>query len=203
MKREDAPRFKVGEFAFVNTRNMKSNRPMKKGDDKFTGPYKILKVYDRSCLLELPPQVRIFPVFHNSLLRPQHPSAGLPGQDTINEAESRHLRGRVLEREDGTEEAVERWEFETLLDCHNEDPKELQYLIKWKDHAATWQPASDLKGQEEVVRKFHENYPNKPKPHLIETESPVHLNFLPPHLPSETYGCMGRGYCHGTNLGVS
>ena len=43
--REDAPQYNVGQTVFVNTRNMKTNRPMKKGDDKWAGLYKVLKVY--------------------------------------------------------------------------------------------------------------------------------------------------------------
>src|ERR1043165_2937315 len=100
---------------------MKTNRPMKKGDDKWTGLYPILKVYPRSCLLRLPKGMKIFPVFHNSLLWPKTSSKGLAGQDRINEAEAKNTRGRVLEREDGIEELVEKWEFKGLFDCHNED----------------------------------------------------------------------------------
>ena len=136
---------------------------MKKGDDKMIGPYLIKKAYPRACLVDLPPNMKIFPVFHNSLLRPRNRTAGFPGQQQINEAESRHLRGRILEREDGTEEIVEKWEFETLLDCHN-DYGNLQYLIKWKHHAPTWQPAMDLKGQDEVILEFHRTHPDKPGP---------------------------------------
>jgi chromodomain-containing protein len=56
---------------------------------------------------------------------------------------------------------VEKWEFEALLDCHN-DYGSLQYLVKWKHHAPTWQPATDLKGQDEVILEFHRTFPNKP-----------------------------------------
>jgi hypothetical protein len=127
--REDAPRYEEGQRVFVDTRNMKTNRPMKKGDDKMAGPYKVLKVYPRACLLELPAETKIFPVFHNSLLRPHSEAIGLQGQTEINLAESKHLRGRILEREDGEEEIAEKWEFNKLLDCHN-DYGELQYLVK-------------------------------------------------------------------------
>ena len=160
--REDAPRYSVGQKVYVNTRNMKTNRPMKKGDDKWAGPYQILKVYPRACLLDLPEGMRIFPVFHNSLLRPKPETEGLPGQDKINKAESKNIRGRVLEREDGTEEVVEKWEFESLLDCHDEAG--LHYLVKWRHHAPTWQPADDLKGQDKVILEFHNKYPSKPGP---------------------------------------
>jgi hypothetical protein len=71
--------------------------------------------------------MRIFPVFHSHLLRPKTTSAGLPGQAAINEAESRNIRGRILEREDGIVEPAEKGEFDKLLDCHNEDG--LHYFI--------------------------------------------------------------------------
>jgi hypothetical protein len=198
--REDAPRFTVGDLVFVDTRNMKTNRPIKKCDDKMAGPYKVLKVYDRACALELPPSMKIFPVFHNSLLRLRNPSRGLSGQNNINEAESRRLRGRVLEREDGAEELTERWEFECLLDCHDENPKQLTYLVKWKHHPASWQLASDLKGQENVVAKFHSEHPDKPGPRRrARRRIPVSANLLFMK-PFETYGCLEGGYCHSTNL---
>jgi hypothetical protein len=76
-------------------------------------------------------------------------AVGLQSQTEINRAESRHLRGRVLEREDGKEE-VEKWELDKLLDSHN-NYGELQHLVKWKHPAATWQPATDLKGQDRIL----------------------------------------------------
>jgi len=160
--REDAPKFRVGDQVYVDTRNMKTNRPMKKGDDKWTGPYEVLEVYPRACRVQLPDGVRLFPVFHNHLLRPKATSTGLPGQTAINEVESHNIRGRILEREDGTMEPVEKWEFDKLLDCHNEDG--FHYLVKWKHHQATWQPADDLRGQDNVLLEFHRQNPEKPGP---------------------------------------
>jgi hypothetical protein len=106
--------------------------------------------------------MKIFPVFHHSLLPPKSNSPSLPDQKLINEAESRNIRGQILEREDGTDEVVEKWEFEDLLDSHNE--KGLQYLIKWKYHVLSWQPATNLKGQDEVILEFHRKNPSKPGP---------------------------------------
>jgi hypothetical protein len=136
---------------------------MKKGDDKWAGPYLVTEVYPRACRVQLPDGIRIFPVFHNYLLWHKDPEdVGLPGQAEINEIESRHIRRRILEREDGEVEPVEKWEFEELLDCHNEDG--LHYLIKWWHHAPTWQPAKDLRGQDEVILDFHKRNPSKPDP---------------------------------------
>ena len=164
--RIDAPQYAPGDRVWVMTKNMKTNRPMKKGDDKWAGPYPIEKVYGRSCLLRLPRSMKIFPVFHNSLLRPHASRPGLAGQDRINEAESRNIRGRILERDDGTNEVVAKWEFEGILDCWKHPKEGLQYHVKWKYQRPTWQPAADLKGNDEVVLEFHRQHPDKPGPPL-------------------------------------
>jgi hypothetical protein len=91
---------------------MMTNRPMKKSDNKWTGPYNVLEVYPRA---ELPDGVRIFPV-------PQSPSAP---QDNFRWAG----QAAINEREDVTMEPVE---FDKLLDSHNKDG--LRYLIKWRHH---------------------------------------------------------------------
>jgi hypothetical protein len=64
--------------------------------------------------------VGVYPLAHHSLLRPYTTAQALPGQDAINEAESRKLKERVLECNDNTHEIEERWGFESILDCHNE-----------------------------------------------------------------------------------
>jgi len=37
-------------------------------------------------------------------------------------------------------------------------------LVKWRYHDATWQPAKDLKGQDQALWKFHDANPEKPGP---------------------------------------
>jgi hypothetical protein len=56
---------------------------------------------------------------------------------------------------------VEKWEFNKLLDSYN-NYGELEYLVKWKYYAATWQPATDLKGQDHILLDFHQANPDKP-----------------------------------------
>ncbi|KAI0993085.1 hypothetical protein K3495_g15099 [Podosphaera aphanis] len=129
---------------------MKTSRQMKKVDDKWAGPYKVLSVYPRACRVELPEGMKIFPVLQNSLLRRKDENSnGLPGQGAINEAESKNIRGRILERDD-EEIEVEKWEFTDILDAHDDSgPGEITYLVKWKHQKPTWQIAADLKGQNE------------------------------------------------------
>jgi hypothetical protein len=103
---------------------MKINRFMKKGDDKWTGPYVITAVYSKACAVKFPDSMRIFPVFHNFLLRSAELQLALPGQDLINDAKSRYVKGRILIKENEKEEIVEKWEFDLM---HNED--KYYYLI--------------------------------------------------------------------------
>ena len=79
VSREDAPRYSAGQEIYVDIKNIKTNRLIKKGDDKWAGPYLVLKIYPRSCLLKLPKGIRIFLIFHNSLLKPKSNAKGLPG----------------------------------------------------------------------------------------------------------------------------
>jgi hypothetical protein len=171
--RDDSPRFTVGDRVFLDIRNMKTNRPMKKGDDKWAGPFAITATYRRACALSLPPEYRVFPVFHHSLLQHAPASPGLHGQAEINAAESRNLRGRILSRNDETDEIEERWEFDNLLDSRRRGPRTLEYLVQWKYHAATWQPAIDLKGCDDALYAFHRAHPAKPGPPSWLSKAPL------------------------------
>jgi hypothetical protein len=71
--------------------------------------------------------MRIFPVFHNSLLRSAKLQLALPGQNLINNAKSRYVKERILTKKDKKEKIVEKWEFDSILNMHNED--EHHYLI--------------------------------------------------------------------------
>jgi hypothetical protein len=52
--------------------------------------------------------MRIFPVFHNSLLRPAELQLALPGQNLINNAKSRYIKERILTKKDKKQEIVEK-----------------------------------------------------------------------------------------------
>jgi hypothetical protein len=72
--------------------------------------------------------MRIFPVFYNFLLRSAKLQLALPGQNLINDAKLRYVKGRILIKKDKEEEIVEKWEFDLILNTHNEDG--YHYLIQ-------------------------------------------------------------------------
>ncbi|RKF54889.1 hypothetical protein GcM3_206023b [Golovinomyces cichoracearum] len=72
--RSDAPLYKVGDMVYVDTRNWNTDRPTKKLDDKYAGPWKVTRVVpgSRAVEVDLPSELKsegIFNVFHPQLLR--------------------------------------------------------------------------------------------------------------------------------------
>jgi hypothetical protein len=118
----------MGQKVWMNTRNITTNKPMKKEDDKWAGSYEIIAVYPRACALQLSETMKIFPVFHTSLFLLLNPVPGLPGQKFINETESRNTKERILTRENGKKKEEKIWKFDEILDVHNQN--EHHYCIQ-------------------------------------------------------------------------
>ena len=94
--------------------------------------------------------MKVHPVFHVSLLEPVA-SNPLPGQTQPPPPPI------IVDNE-------EEYEVEDILDTRKRG-RTLQYLVKWVgfDHP-TWEPAEFVKNSPTLVRRFHELYPDKPKP---------------------------------------
>ena len=161
-------------MVLVSLENMKTNRPKKKWDDKWDGPFPVLAVYRGAVVVDLPDHIRVNKSFHTSKVRLWH-TEEIPGQAEINARERRKVAGRVAERDDDGN-IEDKWEFEKILDVHDEaEDGTLTYQIKWKHYdEATWQPEEDLKGSKRAVQRFHERNPDKPgPPSWAEDEPPA------------------------------
>src|SRR5690606_34027559 len=67
------PKFEVNDLVYLDRRNIKTTRPMKKLDYKRLGPFKIIRrISNNAFELKLPSTMKIHPVFHVSLLEPYH-----------------------------------------------------------------------------------------------------------------------------------
>ena len=140
---------------------------MVKLDHRRLGPYEVIESVGTSAVrLRLNATVQIHPVFHVSLL--EHAADDpFPGQITPPPP-------AVIV--DGDEE----WNVETIFDCrlHYNRP---QYLVKWKGYdAPSWQPATDLEHSSDLVREFHQLWPDRPRPLALAGAHDI-----------------GGGYCHG------
>jgi len=68
---QQGPEFSPGSEVMLDRRNVQTEQPMNKLDHKKFGHFKVKKaVGKREFELELPPQMRIHPVFHVALLEP-------------------------------------------------------------------------------------------------------------------------------------
>ncbi|KAH0602650.1 uncharacterized protein H6S33_008300 [Morchella sextelata] len=151
MNRIPAPHYRVGDKVFLSTRHVLTKRPSKKFDWKRIGPYVVKRIVNPYAYeLELPRSMKIHPVFHVSLLSPAA-NDPLPGQE--------QLPPPPIEIE-GQEE----WEVEDILDSRKRRGR-FEYLVKYVGYNETsWQPLSDVEHSPDIVERFHERYPRKPKP---------------------------------------
>jgi hypothetical protein len=65
--------------------------------------------------------MKIFLVFYISLFLLLNPDFSLPDQKLINEAELRNTKGRIFTRKNGEEKREETWEFNEILNVHNQN----------------------------------------------------------------------------------
>jgi hypothetical protein len=69
--RHPDPVLRAGDRVWLKRKNVKTTRPSSNLDYRLLGPYTIIKrVGSRAYKLDLPPNVKIHPVFHISLLEP-------------------------------------------------------------------------------------------------------------------------------------
>ncbi|CAG8806457.1 7572_t:CDS:1, partial [Racocetra persica] len=89
----------------------------------------------------LPETLRIYPVFHISLLKPYYSN---------EDKETTELIQNI------TNETLEEQEVEAILDKRTYYHY-LQYLVKWKGHPlydATWESLTNLKNYKDLVKEF-------------------------------------------------
>ena len=102
--------------------------------------------------LELPPTMKVHPIFHVSLLEPYQ--------------ESIFLR-RVQSPPPSIEiENHDEYEVDKILDSRRRWAK-LDYFVHWSGYdinEQTWEPTENLVNALEKVHEFLQRYPYKPKP---------------------------------------
>jgi len=160
-KRTTAPKYRVGQEVWLDARNIRTLRPIKKLDWKNLGPFKITEVVGPfTYRLDLPASIRIHPVFNAYLLHPVSNDA-LPHQVQIPPPPV---------EVDGVEE----WEVEEIVDSITDrrgrggQPR-VKYVVKWKGYDTPTREAADSIWEDvpDLVRNFHRRYPYKPRPSFV------------------------------------
>ena len=156
--------YSPGDMVYIEATHIKSTRPSRKLDDKRFGPFKILqKIGFASYKIELPPSWKgKHPVYNEMYLTPYR-SPEYPRQ-------KKPPPPPPIELEDGEKE----YEIEEILDVRRLPtrkrgrPGKFKYLIHWKgwdnpeDH--TWEHVDNLDNAKEMIKKYHEDHPEKPSP---------------------------------------
>lgn len=140
-KRKTAPQLKKGDKVYLHTKNLRTKRPSKGLDHVKVGPFLISKQNGPvTYTLKLPPDAKIHPRFHISLLEPANPET--PLQQTFH-----------YETEEENEYEVEK----ILAQRGNNHQKE--FLVKWLgyDHSeSTWEPETNLTNCRQLLAQYRQ-----------------------------------------------
>ena len=153
-RRSPIPEFKVEDLVWLDSRNIRTKRPMKKLDHKKLGPFPITEIVSTHARrLGLPIALKqIHNVFHVSLLEPH----------TTNPFTTRNLDPPPpIEIENDLE-----YEVENILDSrYNKRRRRLEYFVQWQGYdEPSWEGAHNLTHAPELLTHFHQRYPHKPSP---------------------------------------
>jgi hypothetical protein len=151
--RSEAVTYKVGDKVWLDARDLQTERPSKKLDDKRFGPFEVLEIVGPNAYkLRLPTRMKIHPVFNTVKLRPYK---GDPIPDRVT-----HARPGPVIKGNNPE-----WEVEYIEDSKLKYGK-LHYLVKWKGfpkEESTWESADHLKSVPRIVKEFHAKHPFAPR----------------------------------------
>lgn len=144
--------FEIGDWVMVTTKNWNLGRPSRKLADQAAGPYRVIEKIGHAYKLALPEQIKVHPVFSPEKLRRAPRTDPLPGQIPDPPPPI-------------TVDDQDEWEVEKILAVRKRYGK-LQYKVKWLgyDNDSQWYPARNFKNSPQLIREFHDHYPNLPGP---------------------------------------
>jgi transposase InsO family protein len=150
-KRRPSNNFKVGEKVFLEAKNITSNRPSKKLEQRRYGPFVILEDLGKGAYkLELPIGWVIHDVFNENLLTRYHGP----------EFNSQHM---VPPPPPEIVEGEEEYEVEELRG-YRKRGRGTQYLVHWKgygDEHDQWISKTNLTNTEELIKEYHRKFPEQ------------------------------------------
>jgi transposase InsO family protein len=157
--RKEDETYNVNDQVLLSTRNIRTERPTKKLDYTWIGPYRIKRqINPVTYELDLPPTMRIHNVFHTQLLK-------------------RYVKGHITDRRIivpppiRNEEEPPGYIIEGIVDVRKKG-RGYEYLIKWKNYGVednTWEPRRSL-ADDEMLRQWHAAHPDRISPFNLMTD---------------------------------
>jgi len=137
--------FHKDDLVLLEATNLQTTHPKAKLTPQRYRPFKVLWASPTNCKLVLPPQIRIHPVFHNSLLKPYietsayRPNFARPPPEIIGGEEGHYEIEKILQSQP------------------TRNKKSTEYLVHWKGYSdadCTWVPAKELTHMKELAQGF-------------------------------------------------
>jgi len=137
--------FHKDDLVLLEATNLQTTHPKAKLAPWCYGPFKVLWASLTNCKLALLPQMRIHPIFHNSLLKPyvettaHRPNFTWPPPEIIGGEEGHYKIEKILQSQP------------------TRNKRSTEYLVHWKGYANTdhtWVPAKELTHAKELVQEF-------------------------------------------------
>lgn len=200
--------YDIGEWVYLNRKNIKTTRPCRKLDWKFIGPFQVLEKYGKNAYrLDLPANFEFHDVFHVSLLE-KNPSEGQV-EDTTRDIDA-SVEGDVDPDEYDVVEDIVGSRIFAKSDFYENSPAGLHYLVHWinqPESECTWEPVVGVKHLKRLISRFHYRHPDavsstkapaprirKRKPRELDPESTQ-----PERIQPTRTGKKDRGACKEEN----
>ena len=151
-RRRWTPPFFLSNKVRLLRRHISTTRPSSKLDVCRLGPFAIIAQVGSSAFhLDLPPSMKIHPVFHVSLLEP-YVENNFPGR-VVAAPPAIHVDG------------FPEFEVQSILDSRFRQ-KKLWYFVDWVGYdisERSWEPADNLLNATSAINTFHSRFPKKPR----------------------------------------
>ncbi|XP_072083760.1 uncharacterized protein [Arachis hypogaea] len=155
--------YQVGDKVMIKLlpQQFKAFRKVHKGlIRKYEGPFEIIgRVGEVAYKVQLPPSMKIHPVFHVSMLKPYHADQDEPSRGNSSRAPPVVIRSFDKEIEEILANRVVR---------RRGVPPSIQYLIKWKGlpiTEASWETRENLWQFQEHLERYHEQNATRTSAH--------------------------------------